>query len=53
MKRLLCAAVACALAVLAGCGASGDIVASGAPTQSGADTPRATQPAAARQMEIS
>ena len=53
MKRLLCAAVACALAVLAGCGASGDIVASGAPTQSGADTPRATQPAAAQQMEIS
>ena len=52
MKRLLCAALACALAVLAGCGTSGGIAASGAPTQSGADTPRATQPASAQQMEI-
>ena len=53
MKRLLCAAVACALAVLTGCGAPGDIAASGAPTQSGADVPQVTQPTAAQQMEIS
>ena len=53
MKRLICVAAACALAVLAGCGASGDIAASGVPTQSGTDIPQVTQPSAAQQMEIS
>ena len=53
MKRLLCAAVVCALAVLTGCGESEDIAASGAPTQSGADIPQITQPIAAQQMETS
>ena len=53
MKRLICVAAACALAVLTGCGVSGDIAASGAPTQSGADVPQTTRPGAAQQMEIS
>ena len=53
MKRLICAAAVCIFAVLSGCGTSGGIAASDAPTPSGADTPQGTQPAAAQQMEIS
>ena len=53
MKRLICAAAACILAVLSGCGVSGGIVASGAPIQGGADIPQTVQPSGAQEPKIS
>ena len=53
MKRLLCAAVACVLAVLSGCSSSGGIAASDAPTQSSVDIPQVTQPDVVQPTEIS